>query len=219
MKDERLSFKPLSGLKRAIEEKQSFRHSSQSRAPLRRRGRGLIPDEKEHMPPEELLQEAMADVREIVEFRKLPAQCSPKGVASGSRVPCDSTMQNLRDLVQGKSRITLSDTDEYMEWTRKGVPASVAHRLHCGELSIQDSLDLHGFTVDEAQEELSRFVNQSRKKGLSCIKIIHGRGLRSPRGPVLKEAVRQWLRRHSLAYATARHMDGGLGATYVLLRR
>jgi DNA-nicking Smr family endonuclease len=220
MKDERLSFKPLAGLRKALEEKR--RDACQAVAPHstpRRKGRGLIPEGKEHLPPEELLQEAMADVREITEFRALAEKCSPARVPSGPCEPCDRTMQDLRDLVRGKSRITLSDTDEYMEWTRKGVPSGLARRLHEGELSIQDSLDLHGLTADEAQEELGIFINESKRKGLSCVKVIHGRGLRSPDGPVLKEAAQQWLRRHSLAYATARHMDGGLGATYVLLRR
>ncbi|UCH46386.1 MAG: Smr/MutS family protein [Nitrospiraceae bacterium] len=54
------------------------------------------------------------------------------------------------------------------------------------------------------------------------MKIIHGRGLRSPDGPVLKKAVIQWLltryRKYIVAFASARQCDGGLGAIYVLFR-
>jgi DNA-nicking Smr family endonuclease len=50
--------------------------------------------------------------------------------------------------------------------------------------------------------------------------VIHGKGLRSGhRGPVLKLAVSGVLRRTGavLAYVSARQVDGGTGALYVLL--
>jgi DNA-nicking Smr family endonuclease len=66
-------------------------------------------------------------------------------------------------------------------------------------------------------------LKDSFRKGLRCVKIIHGRGLRSPLGPVLKTAVIKWLsgryRKSIIAYVTARQCDGGLGALYVLLRK
>jgi DNA-nicking Smr family endonuclease len=55
--------------------------------------------------------------------------------------------------------------------------------------------------------------------------VVHGRGLHSKdQLPVLKDALRTWLAtarfgRHVLAFATARPVDGGGGAIYVLLRR
>jgi DNA-nicking Smr family endonuclease len=59
-------------------------------------------------------------------------------------------------------------------------------------------------------------------RGLRCIRVIHGKGLRSgPAGPVLKEEVDHWLRKldNVAAFASARPVDGGTGALYVLLRR
>ena len=53
------------------------------------------------------------------------------------------------------------------------------------------------------------------------MRIIHGKGYRSgARGPVLKTAVNHWLRLHLdvLAFVSARAIDGGTGALYVLLR-
>jgi DNA-nicking Smr family endonuclease len=53
------------------------------------------------------------------------------------------------------------------------------------------------------------------------VRIIHGKGYRSgARGPVLKTAVDSWLRRHTdvMAFTSARPIDGGTGAVYVLLR-
>jgi DNA-nicking Smr family endonuclease len=95
-------------------------------------------------------------------------------------------------------------------------------RLHEGNFSVQDCIDLHGMTRNEAEKELTRFFSEAVKKRLFCIKVIHGRGLRSPQGPVLKEAFKGWLhgsfRKWVLAYATAKDCDGGLGATYILLK-
>jgi len=53
------------------------------------------------------------------------------------------------------------------------------------------------------------------------VRIIHGKGYRSgARGPVLKAALNLWLRRHTdiMAFVSARAIDGGAGAVYVLLR-
>ena len=53
------------------------------------------------------------------------------------------------------------------------------------------------------------------------MRIVHGKGYRSgARGPVLKSAVNLWLRRHLdvMAFMSARAIDGGTGAVYVLLR-
>ena len=53
------------------------------------------------------------------------------------------------------------------------------------------------------------------------MRIVHGKGYRSgARGPVLKTAVNLWLRRHAdvMAFVSARAIDGGAGAVYVLLR-
>ena len=52
------------------------------------------------------------------------------------------------------------------------------------------------------------------------MRIIHGKGRGSgQRGPVLKSAVNRWLRRFDTvrAFCSARKMDGGTGALYVLL--
>jgi DNA-nicking Smr family endonuclease len=131
-------------------------------------------------------------------------------------------MEELQKLIEKKTDITLADTDEYDEWVPKGGTASLTARLHRGECSIQDYIDLHGLIEDEAEAELLVFIEDSRNAGLSCIKIIHGRGLRSPGEPVLKNMVKRLLRgalsKHVRAYASAPQRDGGLGATYVLLR-
>lgn len=165
--------------------------------------------------------EAMAGVREIKEYRELGIHSGKKAARQRPAAPCPGDLELLRNVLH--ERIRLSDTAEYMEWRRKGVASGVPARMHAGEFAVQDFIDLHGLRLPEAEEALSDFFRESVRKGFSCVKVIHGRGLRSPGGPVLKEALKGWLsgpmKRFALAACTARDLDGGLGASYVLLKR
>lgn len=110
---------------------------------------------------------------------------------------------------------------EELVFLRPGVPHRTLRRLRSGFWSVQAELDLHGLTSDEAREALAMFLLRCRLRHLRCIRIIHGKGLRSRnREPVLKHKLRHWLtlRDEVLAYVQARPADGGGGAALVLLR-
>ena len=111
--------------------------------------------------------------------------------------------------------------DGPLSFQRAGVRLQVMRRLRRGLYPIEDELDLHGLTQTAARERLADFLARSRDGGCRCVRIIHGKGYRSGvRGPVLKTAVNLWLRRHThvMAFVSARAIDGGAGAMYVLLR-
>ncbi len=169
---------------------------------------------------EEIFLEAMTDVRERQEFRKIPYS-SPAMMKIPS-LQTEDDIKVLKEIVHGKKKIRLSDTGEYIEWTRPGARKDLAKRLHRGDFSVQDYIDLHGLTLSEAEEAIIQFFKRALTMRYSCVKIIHGRGLKSSRGPVLKDALIKWLqgpfRKLILTYVTARDCDGGLGATYVLLK-
>ena len=98
--------------------------------------------------------------------------------------------------------------------------AAVLRRLRRGEYRVQREIDLHGLTVLEAKAALRAFLLDALEAHVHCVRIVHGKGLRSGhRGPVLKSAVSGLLRRSGavLAYVSARPVDGGTGALYVLL--
>jgi len=108
-----------------------------------------------------------------------------------------------------------------LSFQRAGVRTQVVRRLRRGLIPIEDELDLHGLSQAAARDRLAEFLANSRYAGMRCVRIIHGKGYRSgARGPVLKMAVDLWLRRHLdvMAFTSARAIDGGTGAVYVLLR-
>lgn len=92
--------------------------------------------------------------------------------------------------------------------------------LQRGRIRVDANLDLHGFTAEAARRRLHQFLDEALAERLSCVRIVHGKGLRSgPAGPVLKTLVHATLR--SLdgvgGYTDAPAADGGSGATLVLL--
>ena len=178
------------------------------------------PQEKDPRSDEDIYLEAKGGEREIPSYRDLPAQSRAGKFKSKGRA--DSSIDELKDIVERRADINISDTDEYDEWIPPGQSAGLARKLHKGECAIQDFIDLHGLLEDEAEAALVEFLKESRRRGFSCVKVIHGRGLKSPGEPVLKPMVARLLKgalsKYVRAYATAPPRDGGLGATYILLR-
>jgi DNA-nicking Smr family endonuclease len=109
---------------------------------------------------------------------------------------------------------------EGLRFQRPVVSRRTFRKLARGGFSVQDELDLHGMTAAEASVALRQFVNDCCLRGFSCIRVVHGKGLGSgTRGPILKRKVDSLLRGWDqvLAFVSARQVDGGTGATYVLL--
>ena len=109
---------------------------------------------------------------------------------------------------------------EELVFRRAGVQPAILRKLRRGDYRVQGEIDLHGLTVAEAKQALREFLAQALMRQWRCVRIIHGKGLRSGRrGPVLKGMVGAMLHRVGpvLAYVSARQVDGGTGAVYVLL--
>lgn len=213
MKTERSegTFTPFQGLKKALKR----RGYEEDKSPT-----------KKEPTDEEIFLDAMADVKEIKEFREIPLPDPPQFKYSKEHskisTETDNSVEILQKIVNGEGKIRLSDTGEYIEWVRPRIRQDIVKRLHRGDFSVQDYIDLHGMTLSKAEEAFRLFFQDALKRRLFCIKVIHGRGLRSPKGPVLKEALKAWLqgkfRKWILAYSSAKDCDGGLGATYIILK-
>ena len=105
-------------------------------------------------------------------------------------------------------------------FVRAGLSRQALRKLRRGHWVVQGELDLHGLTVPAAREALVAFLQRCLREGWRCVRIIHGRGLRSKNGePVLKSKTALWLsqREEILAFCQARPVDGGAGAVLVLL--
>lgn len=114
------------------------------------------------------------------------------------------------------------ESGEELSFRRPHVPPRVLKDLRRGRYAVQDELDLHGMTANEARPALRAFMSDVLLHGHRCVRIVHGKGLRSgPGGPVLKAKLNRWLPQWSevLAFVTAPARDGGAGAVYVLLAR
>ncbi len=113
------------------------------------------------------------------------------------------------------------ESGDTLQYRAPGVQESVLRQLRRGRYRIEKELDLHGYNQEQAALALSDFLALCQDRDLRCVRIIHGKGNGSPNsGPVLKSRLDGWLRRRRdvVAFCSARPLDGGTGAAYVLLR-
>jgi DNA-nicking Smr family endonuclease len=178
------------------------------------------PDEED---PEDLTEEARLFRDAVRGVRPLGARtvapAAPK-VRARARFARADRAAVLRESLEGPASDPEIAAGDELVFHRPHVQAAVLRRLRRGEYRVQRELDLHGLTVLEAKAVLRQFLIRALEENVRCVRIIHGKGLRSGhRGPVLKSAVSAVLRRTGavLAYVSARPVDGGTGAVYVLL--
>ena len=153
--------------------------------------------------------------RDRVDHEREPHPPDPRSRARDEREALHASLSDEIDVD------SLLDTDGELSFCRPGIGPDVIRKLRRGEWSIQAALDLHGHRVEEAREETAQFLREAVKRGLRCVRIVHGKGLGSKdRVPVLRDKVRRWLvqREDVIAFCQARPAEGGAGALVVLLR-
>lgn len=107
---------------------------------------------------------------------------------------------------------------EKEEKDRKDAPLSI-YQLRTR--MPQATIDLHGFTKQEAMEKLESFMNESREHGLRKISIITGKGLHSQDGiAIIREEVMRYLDSCTFISekSSAPLSSGGSGAIWVILK-
>ncbi|SFM96189.1 DNA-nicking endonuclease, Smr domain [Dokdonella immobilis] len=107
-------------------------------------------------------------------------------------------------------------------YLKPGHPARLLKQLRRGHFSIQAEIDLHQMSVAVARAAVAGFIDEAIRHREYCVRIVHGKGLRSAaRGPVVKRMTEQLLRRRNdvVAFASALPAQGGTGAVLVLLQR
>lgn len=170
---------------------------------------------------------------------------SPKKTPSGPVLPEDMDLweafkQNLDPLAMEIKPIPKTEIQEFSEKQiplepKKRAPLKIDRvvdldkrsfdRLKKGKMSIEDTFDFHGISILEARFRLTQLVDHWREKGVRCVLLITGKGIRTPKE---QESIRQnlplWLnepllRPKILAFTKAQPKHGGDGAFYVLLKR
>ena len=167
----------------------------------------------------ELFRQAIGPVRELHAPEEAPR--APR--------PAPQPRQRERDEAQALQDSRLHPFDfgdaafgESLEYLRDGLPPRVLKRLKNGTYAVQDEIDLHGMNAATAERVLREFLHESRRRERWCVRIVHGKGLRSEgEAPVLKALTDRMLRQRAdvLAFASARAAQGGTGAVTVLLAR
>ena len=102
------------------------------------------------------------------------------------------------------------------------------------KLNITKSIDLHGFTLEEANKEVESFLNDCFDQKVSKVKIVTGKGLHSQNDKdpyiskkfgILKNSVPEFIKNNPnlmkiiKSITDAEVADGGSGALYVFLKK
>ncbi|RDI98302.1 SMR domain protein [Dyella solisilvae] len=178
-----------------------------------------------HRPPAQvtdddarLFREAIGDVTPLDPVAPPPASPKPEPRAHMFEADEEAVPGELLDMAFDP---TLLEVGEELSYLRDGYPPKLLRQLKRGQFSIQDDIDLHQMNAAAAQACIADFLVEAKQRGFHCVRIVHGKGLRSrAAGPVLKALTDRLLRRRDdvVAFASARPMQGGTGAVVVLLK-
>src|SRR5512141_3490983 len=149
-----------------------------------------------------LFEQAVGRVRRMADPGVLPARPRPppepvQSRLDEARVPAE-LMRSLIDPAE-------IEVGEELSYLKPGLSPRLLRRLKRGHFSVADEIDLHQMTADVARKAIKLFLDESQREHRLCVKIIHGKGLRSRApGPVLKGLVDALLRRRGdvLAFAS-----------------
>ncbi|MES2299150.1 MAG: Smr/MutS family protein [Pseudomonadota bacterium] len=175
-----------------------------------------------------LFRDSLGGVKVMPKSDKLepfaPKRAAPAPVreAERPRTQAEEDAQVLRESLSDLFDVDgLLDEDPSLSYARDGVGPDVVRKLRKRHWPVQDELDMHGMDRDTARDQLGDFLRRAERRGVRCVRVIHGKGLGSAGGePVLRSIVHSWLvqKNEVIAFCVANKADGGYGALIVLLK-
>ena len=159
-----------------------------------------------------LFRAAIGDVKLLAQQNRITPRPAPRKPLLNSLISTAEIPDTLSDFAPEDI------PDEYLS---NGLSRMTLRKLRRGSWPIQDSLDLHGNTIEVARKLLQEFLHEAAQRHWRCVRVIHGKGLNSQGGEaVLRKLTRHWLTQHQqvLGYCDAPGKDGGSGAALVLLK-
>lgn len=166
-----------------------------------------------------LFRAAIGNVKPLGDVPAPPAKPRPKPAA---RMAERDEMDARSEFQRGLDELAQLEAGDVLSYRRANLPARAFQRLKRGHFSVQDELDLHGATTTQAESLIRHFLAEAHDHEFGCVRIVHGKGLRSDRdAPVLKNLVDRILRQRAdvLAFHSALPAQGGTGAVVVLLAK
>ena len=167
----------------------------------------------------QLFRDAVGDVKRLDDDRHSNEKLRPLPIPRQQQLD-DAAV--IDELLSDPSASEILETGEHLNYRKNGVQTSVVRKLRRGGFTVQDELDLHGLTIEQAREHLRQFLHNAMDNEFRCVQIVHGKGRKTAdRAPKLKPFLNHWLqrKREVMAFCSARPEDGGTGAVYVLLSR
>lgn len=222
------------------ERRQFFERAQGDVAALVHRGRqelDAILDELRKHPSPQAASRARASLQEL-------SRASQGYAAQAEEAPAGSPPEDLRPgetvfVVSLKQRGTVQaapdsrgEVELQVGAVKLRVPTDDLRRLPAGEpsprhgsvsaggfektLAISGTLDLRGLRVEDAVQELDKYLDDATLAGLALVTVIHGKGTGA-----LRQAVRDHLSSHPevAAFRLGAESEGGSGATIVELAR
>ena len=133
------------------------------------------------------------------------------------------------------NQISDKDKKDWQNFLSKKEKLQDKDYFHSKDKSTKISeIDLHGFTLDEANKTVDRFINESYEKGINKIRIVTGKGLHSDneKNPyiskdlsILKYSIPEFIKSNEelmekiIEIKEADVKDGGSGAFYIYLKK
>lgn len=165
-----------------------------------------------------LFRREMRGVRPVLRPNRVDTRPAPPPPIPVQRIEDErQVIQELAHLAGSPDDVEIEEDHAYL---RPGLARDVLRKLRRAHWVLQAELDLHGMTGDEAAAATVAFIADCARRGLRCLRIVHGQGHGSyKREPVLKGRVRKLLARHPsvLAFCEPPLIRGGAGAVIVLL--
>ena len=151
-----------------------------------------------------------------------PAFQTPKQRGDPKTGPLKASWTERSQSVQTSQAKAKTMPADFRLGETSGIDRSSARRMQRGQVSIEDRLDLHGLSQEQALKAVNAFISSAVQKNFRHVLIITGKG-RDGHG-ILREKVPEWLKDVPLCYhlnaiSYAQPKDGGKGALYIRLRR
>lgn len=180
-----------------------------------------LSDEKDRDCDAGLFREAMAGIRPLSSQDRVQHDLPRPAPIPRQRLRDEAAvLDELLEIPEHHDDLDVESGEE-LSFVRDGYAPRLLRRLRRGHYAVHGHLDLHHMTRDTAKTALLEFISVATREGLGCVRVVHGKGLRSQGRPVLKQMTNQLLRHHKgvVAFTSCRPIDGGTGAVVVLLRQ